>query len=95
MQRRSSIAIAWEGFYARIADREGKSSRLGQYSRSARGTITLATVSHTPMKWMIGQREEVMRANCAARSNFRPALVAARVREVSISLPRPVTEYCL
>jgi hypothetical protein len=78
---------------------KASSSRLGQYSRSARGTITLATVSHTPMKWMVGQREEVMRANCAARSNLSfgsgpSSSLPAFVRS-STSLPRPVPEYRL
>ena len=88
MQRRSSIAIAWRKMLTLgLRSVKASSSRLKTRKKtSRRGTITLATVSHTPMKWMVGQRVEVMRANWAARSNLsfaqRPVLVEADVLHV-------------
>ena len=100
MQRRSSIAIACRKMLTLgLRSVKASSSKLGQYSRSARGTITLATVSQTPMKWMVGQREEVMRANCAARSNLSFGSGPSSSEPASVrsarSLPRPEPEYCL
>jgi hypothetical protein len=70
MARRSSIAIACRNVCTLgFCSVNASSSSDGQYSRSGRGTITEATVSQTPTKRMVGQRVEVMRANCAALSN--------------------------
>ncbi len=101
MQRRSSIAIACRKILTLgLRSVKASSSRLNTKKKlSRRGTITLATVSQTPMKWMVGQRVEVMRANWAARSNSSfgsgPLSSKATSLRSSMSLPRPVPEYCL
>ena len=71
MQRRSSIEMACRNvFTLGFHSVNASSSRDGKYSRSGRGTITLATVSQTPTKRTTGQRVERIRANCAAWSSL-------------------------